>query len=376
MKMDRKPPRPRSAQPLKIAVATPRFAITGVPLAQVRFARALAARGHHVTQIVGWVNEGYQFPETPGLDLRILHKPKVRQMLWPMVQYMRQEKPDIIFSAEDHLNTILLLAKRIARSPVKISGSSRVTPFDTYSRKPFTKRWVLWHLARWVNARADALTCVSRDMVEQYRQVFRDPPHVCVYNIVDDAASRLRMIEAVDHPWLTDKTVPVVVAAGSLAPWKGFDVLLDAMAKVVEQVPARLLLLGDGPQRAALTAQVARLGLEAHVDLVGYVENPLKYFSRSDVFVLSSRVEGLPNVLVEAMMCGCTPVSTDCPTGPREVLENGKFGALVPVDDANAMASAIVQALETPQAPAFLAQAVRPFEEETVIEQHFAALGL
>ena len=136
------------------------------------------------------------------------------------------------------------------------------------------------------------------------------------------------------------------------------------------------MILGDGPLRSELEALIIELGLEDVVSLLGYVENPLKYFARADVFVLSSHVEGLPNVLVEAMMCGCTPVSTDCPTGPREVLHDGKYGYLVPVRDPVAMAIGIEKALDYPISKQLLADAVRPFEEGAVLARHFNVLSL
>ena len=358
---------------MKICVITPRYMISGVALAQHRFARALAAAGHQVDLIIGRVDPGLTISPSPGVNVIVLDLPKVRNMIVPLWRYLRRERPEVVFSAEDHLNTLVTLVAMAARSPAKISGSSRVTPFDTYSNVPFTKRWVLKHLSRLSFRRADVLSCVSEDMVGQYRTVFGPKaPHVAIYNIVDDAASRERMSEPVDEPWLTDKQTPVIIAAGSLAPWKGFADLIDAMAKV--RSDARLIILGEGPLRADLEAQVARLGLADRVKLPGFATNPLKYFTRADVFVLSSTVEGLPNVLVEAMMCGCTPVATDCPTGPREVLDGGRFGYLVPVRDPDALASGIERALDQPIAPDLLAEAVRPFEEKTVVAHHFALL--
>lgn len=361
---------------MKIAVVVARFAITGVPLAQLRLARALARRGHVVDFIVGYVEADYALPVIEGVNVIVWDKPQVRGLLFQCRHYFRTVKPDIVFSAEDHLNLIVLMAAFMAGSRAKISGSSRVTPFDTYSNTLFSKRWILKQLVRLTMGRADALTCVSQDMVGQYREVFRHSPHVCVYNIVDDRQSRQRLMAAVDHPWFARKTAPVLVAAGRLAPWKGFMDLIEAMAILVSVRPLRLVLLGDGPLRGELLQRIGALGLTDSVDLVGYVDNPLKYFARSDVFVLSSHVEGMPNVLVEAMMCGCTPVATDCPTGPRELLQGGRYGYLVPVGDPQALADGIVRALDAPIPPAVLAEAVRPFEEAAVIDRHFAVLEI
>jgi glycosyltransferase involved in cell wall biosynthesis len=361
---------------MNITIVTPRFAIAGVPLAQIRFARALAQRGHAVTLLVGFVEPDFKFPDIDGLNVEILGIPKVRNMLWPLVRHLRTEQPDVVFSAEDHLNLLVILAKFLAGSVAKISGSSRVTPFDTYSTVPLTKRWCLKQLARLMMSRADVLTCVSRDMVTQYQQVFGATSHVCVYNIVVDAHSAARMREPIDHPWLTEKSTPVLVAAGRLAPWKGFADLIEAIALVRSTRPVRLLILGDGPLRESLQGLIHARGLSDCVQLPGYVENPLKLFSRADVFVLSSHVEGLPNVLVEAMMCGCTPVATDCPTGPREVLDDGKYGYLVKPRDPGSIADGIMQALDRRVPRERLQEAIEPFHEETVIARHFELLGL
>ena len=361
---------------MKIAVVTPLYAIAGVPLAQLRFARVLASKGHDVDFVIGRIDPQYKLPEVAGVNVLVLDRPQVRGMLSPLWKYLRAAKPEVVFSAEDHLNAIVLLAAITSGSKAKISGSSRVTPFDTYSTTPFTKRWMLKQLVRTVMWRANALTCVSRDMVDQYRKVFGSPPHICVYNIVDDRHSRLRMEEPVEHEWFRHKNGPVLVAAGRLATWKGFADLIRAMNMLPRQRRARLMILGDGPLRSELQTLVVELGLQDVVSLLGYVDNPLKYFVRADVFVLSSHVEGLPNVLVEAMMCGCTPVSTDCPTGPREVLQEGKYGYLVPMRDPVRMAAGIERALDRPISRELLAEAVRPFEEGAVIARHFEVLGL
>jgi glycosyltransferase involved in cell wall biosynthesis len=361
---------------LKICVVTPLFAFSGVPLAQIRFARALADAGHDVDLVLGRIDPKLSFPELDNVHVINMSKPNVRGLLFPLINYFRKTKPDVIFSAEDHLNVIILLALIFSGSKAKFSGSSRVTPFDTYSNTPFTKRWILKQFMRLVMARANALTCVSQDMVGQYAQVFKSPPHVCVYNIVDDRHSRRKLSESIDEPWLLDKTVPTLVAAGSLAPWKGFPDLIRAMDKLRQTRSARLIIFGDGPSQSDLQALIDELNLGEVVKLFGRVENPLKYFSHADVFVLSSYVEGLPNVLVEAMMCGCTPVSTNCPTGPDEVLQGGKYGYLVPVGDPDSMAYGIEKALDSPISVALLNEAIQAFSEHEVIKRHFEVLEI
>ena len=183
------------------AVLVARYSISGVPLAQVRLARALADEGHRVTLVFGYA-AGKHPPPVDGVEVQLWDQPKARGLLRPLMRLLRQTKPDIVFSAEDHLNVLVLGAAMLTGSKARISGSSRVRPLDTYSNKPLTKRWWLKQLTRWTAPRADALTCVSKDMVEQYRAIFGPAaPHRCIYNIVDDPANRARLDELVDDPW-------------------------------------------------------------------------------------------------------------------------------------------------------------------------------
>lgn len=361
---------------MKICVVMPRYAIAGVPLAQMRFARALADHGHAVDLLVGRVDADFDMPTVPGVNVIRLHTPNVRAMLAPLWTYLRTARPDAVFAAEDHLTCAVLIAAIASGSKARISGSSRITPFDTYSSVKFSKRWFLKQLMRAVMWRADALTCVSQGMVEEYRRLFNSPRHVCVYNVIDNRHSRARMLEPVAGDAFIGGDEPLIVAAGRLAPWKGFADLIEAMKILRRTRSARLVILGDGPLRDELAQLIVRLGLTDRVRLEGYVENPLKYFMRAKVFVLSSHLEGMGNVLVEAMMCGCTPVATDCPTGPREVLGGGKYGYLVPVRDPAALARGIEAALDRPIPRPLLDEAIRPFEESAIIRRHFEVLGL
>jgi glycosyltransferase involved in cell wall biosynthesis len=339
---------------MKIAVITPRYAIAGVPLAQIRFAQALFRSGHDVDLIFGCIDLSYDFPVTSGVNVINLNQEKVRGVFIPLLRYLVRSKPEIIFSAEDHLTAIVLLAAIVTNTKAKISGSSRVIPYDAeaYSKIPLSKGWYLRHFMKIVMWRADVLTCVVTD--------------TCY----------LRMREHVEHEWFRDRACPIVLAAGALAEPKGFADLIQAINLINQKRMVRLIILGDGPHRSRLEDLVAFLNLNGLVSLPGYVENPLKYFASADVFALSSYAEGLPNVLVEAMMCGCTPVATDCPTGPREVLADGRYGYLVPMRDPIAMAAGIEMALNHPIPRELLAEAVRPFEEDAVLARHFKVLGM
>ena len=365
---------------MKICVAVSAFSRTGVPLAQLRFARALAEKGHEVDFLIGGIDlrsPELRYPVVSGVNIITLEQSKVRNMFIPLCSYLRKAKPDVVFCAEDHFNGAFLLAAIATASKAKISGSSRVPPSDSYSNTVFSKRWFKKQLMRAVMWRADALTCVSKDMVDDYRHYFgSSAPHVGVYNIIVDKASLLKMQEPLDDPWFNDRSSPLLVAAGTLTTRKGFADLIRAMHELSKTKKARLVILGEGPLRAELQSLIDELGLSESVRLHGLVDNPLKYYARSNIFALSSYAEGLPNVLVEAMMCGCTPVATDCRTGPREVFDGGKYGYLVPVGDSVAMAAGIASAIDRPISAEMLAEAIEPFYEEAVIQRHFEVLGL
>jgi len=360
---------------MKISIITPRFSLAGVPLAQIRFSKSLSSLGHDVVLIIGHVNKGYELPIINGVNVQVLGKERAISMIGSIANHLKRSKPDVVFSAEDHLNVIVLIATFFARSKAKISCSSRVTPFDTYSNKFLSKRWILKQLMKLFMHRAKVLTCVSKDMVKQYRTVFNNPPHISIYNIVEDSQAHSRMLESLNDPWF-DNDIPMIVAAGRLAPWKGFSDLIYAMKELNKTTEVRLTILGGGPLKKELELLIKELNLENIIKLTGYVDNTLKYFKRANVFVLSSHVEGLPNVLVEAMMCGCTPVSTDCPTGPREVLKGGVYGYLTPVGDIVSMANSIRKALKNPVSEDVLKKAVEPFSEQRVFAEHCKSLEI
>jgi glycosyltransferase involved in cell wall biosynthesis len=190
---------------------------------------------------------------------------------------------------------------------------------------------------------ADGIIAVSSGVADDLAEATGIPRESIdvIYNPVVTPEVATASREAVDHPWLAPGEPPVVMGIGRLTPKKDFTTLLQAFAEVRREVPARLMILGEGPERAVLEGLVRTLDLAANVALPGFVGNPYAYLARASLFVLSSRWEGLPTVLIEAMFCGAPVVSTDCPSGPREILNGGRYGRLVPVGDLAALAQAI-----------------------------------
>ena len=222
------------------------------------------------------------------------------------------------------------------------------------------------------------VACVSQGMADDLQALTRLPPGKIrtLYNPVVDPGLPGRADAALDHPWFAPGEPPVLLGIGRLHPQKDFATLLRAFAQVRAVRAARLLILGEGEEREALEALVAELGVAADVALPGFAANPYAYLSRAGAFVLSSRWEGLPTVVIEALACGAPVVSTDCPSGPDEILQGGRLGALTPVGDDAALARAILDTLAAPPDPAAGRARAQDFAVAPAAQAYLDALGV
>jgi glycosyltransferase involved in cell wall biosynthesis len=224
--------------------------------------------------------------------------------------------------------------------------------------------------------KADCIVAVSEGVADDLVSEVGLPRSAIrvIYNPVVTPELAARAEEPLVHPWLVPGSAPVLLAAGRLSAQKDFPTLLRAFARVRAARPARLIILGEGELRAQLEAQAVALGLGEDVQFPGFVENPYAYMRRAGVFVLSSAWEGFGIVLVEAMACGAPVVSTDCPVGPAEILEGGRYGPLVPIGDDGALAHAILSALDCPMDPERLRARAGDFALEKIGRQYLEVL--
>jgi glycosyltransferase involved in cell wall biosynthesis len=198
---------------------------------------------------------------------------------------------------------------------------------------------------------------------------------VSIPNGIDVAAVVARSAGPSPHPWFGDGRGPVVVALGRLVPQKDYPTLLAAFTRVRASLPARLVIVGEGPLRRRLEALVSRLGLAGAVAFAGHADNPFPYLAAADLQVLASRSEGMPSALIEGLACGCPIVATDSPGGSAEILDHGRFGALVPVGDAPALASAIIRALGEARTPDRLRARAATFDLAHVMDRYEALVA-
>jgi len=266
-----------------------------------------------------------------------------------LVAYLRRERPAALLSSKHRANLMAILARALARVDFRLLVKIETNLSASLAKQNLLKRWFFIQQVRLFYPYADGIIGVSQGVSDDLQQMVGGDParfHT-IYNPVLPRELELRAREPVAHPWLGDD-VPVLIGVGRLTRQKDFATLLRACALVLQQRPCRLLLLGDGPEGARLKALAGELGIADAVDFHGFVTNPFPYIAKANLFVLSSAWEGFGNVLVEAMALGVPVVSTDCPSGPREILRDGALGPLTPVGDAAALAQAICATLDAP----------------------------
>ena len=278
-----------------------------------------------------------------------------------VADYIKKETPDCVLPALPNAKVATLLAKALLGSfPVVIPVVHNVLE----NRR-------LRHRVRYrtLMAHSDHIVAVSEGVRQSVSSKADVPKEriTTIYNPVVTPRLAELSREMPDHPWLADGRPPIILSAGRFVPVKDFPTLIRAFQKLSMVTPVRLILLGEGDQRKDLTALVRRLDLEDRVSMPGWVDNPYAFMSRASLFAMSSRMEGLPTVLIEALACGCPCVSTDCPSGPSEILEGGRIGRLVPVADVEALAEAMRLTLENPPPRTLLLKRAEYFSAENSV---------
>jgi glycosyltransferase involved in cell wall biosynthesis len=336
----------------------------------------IAERGLPVDLVLAGATGPLLNQVAPGVRLVDLGSSRVLRSIGRLAGYLRRERPRALVSSMSHANLIALWAARLSGTGTPVV----VTEHNTMSQSALEWGWLersLWPVAlRTFYPWASHVVAVSRDAADDFARSARLPRErvQVIYNPVIMPGMQTRAREAPDHPWLAPGEPPVILGVGRLTRQKDFPTLLRAFAGLRRQRPARLIILGEGEDRPALEALVAELGLSADVALPGFRDNPLAYLAASDLFVLSSAWEGLPTVLIEALAVGTRVVSTDCPSGPREILGEGRLGTLVPVGDAAALAAAMAASLDCPP-PSVPAAALESFTREAAVDHYLRLIG-
>jgi glycosyltransferase involved in cell wall biosynthesis len=297
---------------------------------------------------------------TRAVDLGTAH---VTTALPALVRWLRRERPAALLTDKDRVNRMAIVARALAGVDTRIAVRLGTTVSVNLSDRGWMERGLQRASMRYLYPRADAVIVPSEGVADDlaaYARLDRGHIHVARSPIVTPALTELAA-RPVDHPWLAPGQPPVILGVGELGYRKDFETLVRAFAHVRRQRPCRLILLGRGRRQTQLRELAEALGIGADLHLPGFEANPYAFMARAALFVLSSRWEGMPVALVEALACGTPAVATDCPSGPAEVLAGGRCGALVPVGDDAAMAAAMLPWLDRRPEPAALEQAIAPY---------------
>lgn len=363
----------------RLAIFLPALYGGGAERIMLNLAVGLAGHGYAVDLVLAQA-EGPYLADVPGsvrlveLNARRLRALRTLASLPALVRYLRHEQPDALLSAL-HANIVALWARRLAGTPER----AVISEHNTFSRQNQQLPWwysrLMLQLVRRFYPWANGIVAVSEGVADDLAQVAGIPRNriQVIYNPIVTPELQDRAKEILDHPWFEPSEPPVVLAIGRLTVQKDFSTLIQAFARVRRSHVARLLILGEGEERPELEALVRRLRLEQDVRMPGFVSNPFSYMDKASLFVLSSRWEGLPTVLVEALYCGVPIIATDCPSGSREILRDGQYGQLVPVGDVASLARAI-EAMLDGTTPRSLRESWQPFELETVVNQYKSIL--
>lgn len=284
-------------------------------------------------------------PSIRVIDLKV---PRVSASLPKLVQYIRRERPTALIPSLHYANEVALLAKYLSGTPVKVLvPEHNALSIELLKHEKGSRKHLIPLAVRLLYPFADQVIAVSHGVAQDLSEVSGIPKEriQVIYNpVILPHVSELSR-QPLEHSWFQPGQPPVILGVGRLEAQKDFAMLIRAFARVRQVRPARLVILGWGPDRPVLEALVENLGLQEDVSFPGFVNNPYAYMARSALFALSSAWEGLPTVLIEAMSLGIPVVSTNCKSGPAEILDDGRYGELVPVGDSEAMAEAIVQGL-------------------------------
>lgn len=363
--------------PVHIAFFLPSFAGGGAERALLQVANAFAQRGLRVDLLVGDATGPYASEVSDAVTVLKLGKKRVMACMGGIARYLQRARPAAIVSTMMHANIVVTVARLVSRQPVRVVlRESNVA--DVWNRKPIAEgKSLLLRIASVIYPFADSIVCVSsgvRDSIVSALRLDASQVSVIMNPVVSDKLFSLASELVPEQIELPRR--PYVVAVGRLTHVKAFDILIQAFAEYRKVHDHDLLVLGEGPQRSELEALARQCAVEHSVHMPGFVINPFPLIKQAELFVMSSRYEGLPNALIQAVALECPAVVTDMPHGPKEILAEDKYGITVPVDDIRGLCEGMIAATGNRDWPRPDEQWYARFSETSVIDQYLLACGL
>ncbi len=312
----------------------------------------------------------------PGIRVVELGRVDGLRRVPALVRYLNRERPSALLVNREPANRTATMARALSKTPTRVAVRVGMAISIALKRRSFIKRWMRRRGIVYCYRRADCIIANATDVAEDIESVTGIPlDRIHVINNPTVAPELFQQAEEpVEHPWFAPGAPPVVLGVGRLARQKDFPTLLRAFARVRARRECRLVILGEGKERAALEALTAELGVGEDADFPGYAANPFAYMSRASLFVLSSAWEGSPNVLIQAQALGLPSVATDCRGGSRHILADGRYGPLAPVGDADALSREMLRTLDDPPDKAFIQTAADRFRADACARQYLRAM--
>jgi len=333
---------------MKIALFVPSLRGGGAERAAVNIANYLVGHGQELQFVAADADGQFRGDLSTDVPLINFKSPRVSQALLHLVRYFRKEKPDVMLSFQTRANILAIIARNLSGNNTKIVVREGNTASASLRDSGLIQNRILYWLIPRIYTQADGIVAISRGVRDDLAGILPSKDIQVIYNPAVRADIPQMAADPVQHPFYGSNGPPVILSVGRLAAQKDHQTLIKAFAKLNKQISARLVILGEGKQRQNLEAIITENGLQDVVSLPGFVPNPYTFMAKSTVFVLSSLWEGFGIVLAEALACGVPVISTDCPSGPAEILDGGKYGSLVPMGDVDALAERILATIQNP----------------------------
>ncbi|MCT2347455.1 glycosyltransferase [Niallia taxi] len=359
----------------KIAIFLPSLSGGGAEKMMVNIAKGFSENGIHVDLVLGNAKGPYMSMVPKEVSIVDLKSTRLLLSLSKLARYLKNEKPQSLLVTLESSSVIALLAKIMSRVSTKLVVRIPNNMSQQMKNAKNAKHKIILRLATILYKKADGIIAISEGVAKDTAKVTGIPIEKIevIYNPVVTDELIIKSMEQVNHTWFNSE-VPTIIGVGRLSKQKDFPILIEAFSKVIQKRDARLVIIGEGEEQESLNKLVKDLEITKFVDFIGFVDNPYKFMEKSSLFVLSSAWEGFGNVIVEAMACGTPIVSTDCKSGPSEILDNGNFGKLVPVGDSERMASAIIESLESSINPEIIKERAEEFRLDAIKKQYLKML--
>jgi len=350
----------------------------GVERMMINLMKGLIARDYTVDLVLAKTRGSFIDMLPAQINIIRLGTSHTYTSLFGLMRFLKCTRPSVMLVAKHRAGIVAACAKRLTGIPVRLVLRLGTTLSAALEGKSQSGNWLWYKSMKVFYPRMDKIIAVSQGVAEDIINLAGLTPDKIevIHNpVITPDLDRLSH-ETVSHPWLQSGSPPVIMGIGRLTYQKDFPTLMRAFAKVHQQLPCHLIILGQGSERPQYESLAAILGISEVVDFPGFVANPYAYLVRSSLFVLSSRWEGSPNALTEAMALGIPVVATDCPSGPREILQNGRLGKLVTIGDVDALAKAMIETIQQPPASLELQAAVSSYTIETSTLKYLQALEI